>query len=79
MTTTTLPQIGGLDLDPTGLLLDGRRRVGLVVDDGDGIAAWVYLFDSHTGVETPRYLGRSADLEAAVACVSAARPERNRW
>ncbi len=82
MTATATHQIDGLDVvsvedSSIALLLDGRRRVGLV--DVTDFAGWVFHFDRSSGVETSKYLGRSADLSTAVAAVKAARPARSAW
>ena len=76
-------QLCGLDVEihdgGTFLLLDGRRRVGLVDFDAEVYSGWVYLFTRATGNTVATFVGRADSLAGAVDLVDAARPERLAW
>jgi hypothetical protein len=81
MTATTSPA-RHLDLvNETGLVLDGRRRVGMIVtDERERIYAWGFVsFDRRTGVEVSRYLGWFPSVDDALVGIAKATEVRVAW
>lgn len=81
MTATTTPTRTLDVVDETGLVLDGRRRVGLIMaDSAERIYAWGFVsFDRRTGVEVSRYLGSFPCLDDALAVIAKATEVRVAW